>query len=252
MRAAKASIHLHKVGQARGFLSRSPASPDKAIIERAIRHVRDARLPEESAKAELSKILQELPRYKPVLQQALEYYTVGHDTPESMFDESLLQTGRQKIALLFAGIGDARNLYNTLLTAAEDPPLESHNKSFHFTIVDIKSAAVARDLVTLLMFNELADHLWRDAKEAGRMSICLYYTFIAPTMPNAVYDTLQSKIQEAIDALEGRRALPDFLDVPEMYRSSLLITLRSWQTKTEEEFPASKVRRSVLSGRMRD
>lgn len=47
-----------------------------------------------------------------------EYFVVGHDTPESLFDKHLLATEREKISLFFAGVGDARNLHSKSKAAA--------------------------------------------------------------------------------------------------------------------------------------
>lgn len=78
-----------------------------------------------------------------------EYYTVGHDAPEPLYTRDLLASGRDKISLLFGGIGDARNLFQTLIAIGDDARTGKLPKElfFHLTVVDIKPAVIARDLL---------------------------------------------------------------------------------------------------------
>jgi hypothetical protein len=116
-----------------------------------------------------------------------EYFVVGHDIPETLYDRDLLETGRNNISILMAGIGDARHLHHALQLIGVDflfhPP--SRDKVFHFTILDHKPAVIARDLVILLILGEISrimrDELW-ESKEMFESFLlpCLYYIYLAP------------------------------------------------------------------------
>lgn len=57
-----------------------------------------------------SKILAELPRLKPQIRTAPEYFVFGHDCPEFLYESDLTKAGGDKIALMFGGIGDGRHM----------------------------------------------------------------------------------------------------------------------------------------------
>lgn len=148
-----------------------------------------------------------------------EYFTFGHDTPESMweFHDELLHTDRRKISFLFAGIGDARNLHRTILSIAmqdlSKSDIKDSGKCFHFTVNDHKPAVIARDILILLMLDELAKYIGDEVKGQDEMMSsgvlpCLYYTYLAPIMPKLFYDILQCNIRKAIRVLEGDANFP--------------------------------------------
>lgn len=141
--------------------------------------------------------------------------------------ENKNEVSSKQEALLFGGIGDARHLLTTLMVVTLEASMKpgTEGKTFHFTIVDIKAAAIARDLIVLEMLDDMTL-----PKAADRMlaQVGLYYTYLAPIMPATIYEYLQRKIASVIDTLEGRRPFPQWLDVPPMYRASVLQALRRW------------------------
>ncbi len=150
---------------------------------------------------------------------------------------------------MFAGIGDARNLWQTLLHISEDARNgKLDGELFHITIVDIQPAALARDLVVLL----LLDRIGSDSRGSDIFLACLYYTYLAPLMPPRLYGVLQDHIQQAVDMLEGRHSLPLYLDVPQVYRAGILTILKAWQHNASAKFPASRMRKEIVQQRKRD
>ncbi|KAK5692669.1 hypothetical protein LTR97_010982 [Elasticomyces elasticus] len=120
LRRAKSSIHVLKFRQAKEDVTRLASSNDKTALEACIRVSESSRARVPDAKAAHKKIILELPRYKPQIQDALEYYVIGHDSPESLYEDDLLRTDRGKVSLMFGGIGDARNFHLTLMITATD------------------------------------------------------------------------------------------------------------------------------------
>lgn len=180
-----------------------------------------------------------------------EYYTVGHDAPESLYDRELLGCDRDKISLLFAGVGDGRNLFQTLMEIgmdAKNGKLPS-KKSFHLTAVDIKPAVIARDLLFFLMLDHLSAREGIDAMIATGELHLFYYTFISPIMPAVMYGLLQQHIRRVLDGLANREQLPCFVDVPDLNRRQIIRVLRQWQEEVPKEFPTARMRERGIRGR---
>ncbi|KAK3641501.1 hypothetical protein LTR56_011315 [Elasticomyces elasticus] len=140
LRRAKSSIYVLKFRQAKQDVDRLGPSNDRTALEACIRVSESSRARVPDAKAAHKKIILELPRYKPKIQDALEYYVVGHDTPDSLYDEELRKSDRKKISLMFGGIGDARNFHLTLMVIAADKNSGEQgdklfgNRKFHYTL----------------------------------------------------------------------------------------------------------------------
>ncbi|KAK5173661.1 uncharacterized protein LTR77_002342 [Saxophila tyrrhenica] len=170
------------------------------------------------------------------MQTSLEYYVFGRDTPESLYDADVLQANRNKVTMMFAGIGDARNLHASLVHIAGDKINgKLDGKLFHVTLVDIKPAVIARDIVNFLLLDGLSGCANKPA--SGSLLACLYYTYLAPVMPARLYEVLQEHIQSAVDILEDRRPLPKYLDIPHLYRAPVLKVLKEWQHDASAEYP---------------
>ncbi|KAK5718448.1 hypothetical protein LTR15_008177 [Elasticomyces elasticus] len=192
---------------------------------------------------------------------ALEYYVIGHDSPESLYEDDLLRTDRGKVSLMFGGIGDARNFHLTLMIIATDGMSgklgdklfgtihHSLASATHFTLVDVKPAVIARDLLVLLLLDKLGRRVDSSRQGQPMVSACLYYVYLAPVMPARVGATLQTYIQALLDMLEGRRQLPTYLDVPQLYRPEVIQILREWQHDASTEFPARRMRREMVEQR---
>lgn len=134
-----------------------------------------------------------------------EYYPIGHDTPESLYDVALASSTRPITAFLYGGIGDARNLFQSLVKiAAQDRKVkENDRKHYHFTIVDIKAASIARNIVVLFLLSDLGE-LSGDESEMKKSNIllCVFYTYLSAIMPGQLYDMLQDTIAKAETALK--------------------------------------------------
>ena len=68
-------------------------------------------------------------------------------------------------------------------------------------------------------------------------------------MPGVIYQALQMEIQQAIDALKGRRATPSCLLVPAVYRSEMVRVLKEWQEEAFAEFGTKRIRRQAIRQR---
>jgi len=185
-----------------------------------------------------------------ISQNTLEYYVVGHDCPEPLYDSTLAKTGRKKISLLFAGIGDCRNVYTTFMSMFSDRLQgKLEDQSFHLTLVDIKPAVIARDLVIFLLLDDLSKVTRTSGPRRSLLQACLYYTYLSPIMPGRLATVLQARIQLAMDILEDKQPLPAYIDIPHIHRPEVLRLLKQWQHDASARLPVSKMRQEIVRQR---
>lgn len=127
----------------------------------------------------------------------------------SQFDASIEKSNSKDevISFFFGGIGDARHLYRTITHIAEfemNGSKQAPTRRYHFTIHDINKCAITRDLIILMLLEDLSrlDHY---SDEALIILTTLYYTYISPMMPRYAFDQLHKTIDRALDCLKSGR-----------------------------------------------
>lgn len=151
-----------------------------------------------------------------------EYYPVGHDYPHGELDESLLAL-KQDISWLFAGIGDARNFFATLILLR---PNVMHGgthtgSQFHFTLLDLKPAAIAKILVMLHLLNQFQD---------TEATACAIYVFGSLIMPSFAYNKLQQTIAELIDKCKKGAPFSDWIYLSKTQVPGIMRHLLAWKS----------------------
>ncbi|KAK7038312.1 hypothetical protein R3P38DRAFT_3475165 [Favolaschia claudopus] len=171
-----------------------------------------------------------LPIRRSTLYTGVEYFTIGHDSFHSLLQGCLSgwgphseatcpgdsdipkhsAGGQSTFSFLFGGVGDARHVYSTLL----DIYLQNRSSkqvTAHFSLVDIQPAALARDLIFLLVaWNASSTALRSDTK--GLSSKTAFYLFCGGAMPPDSYDLLMKTCRELKTALgESPPRLPSFI-----------------------------------------
>lgn len=88
-------------------------------------------------------------------------------------------TSQPEIACLLAGVGDARNLLSTIfftsLLERSPQAARGNRRSYHFTLVDLKPAVFARDLLIFRLLFELAITSRQDPTAAEEIEVTLAY-----------------------------------------------------------------------------
>ncbi|EFY95072.2 tetratricopeptide [Metarhizium robertsii ARSEF 23] len=231
-RLVKCFLYLHDVDSAEDAVSSIGDAHLRAELDQAVGSMKAllAEAPDESVLRR--QLLDRIPRYKPCPQDIAEYFCVGHDQLE-MLTEPLGMTGdtRPDISILFAGFGDGRNLFSALITIAcmdGESRLSSLSK-LHFTVLDLKVAALAR----LLIFFNMMER-------------------VDPAVPDDVsdYPTVRrgqapSNIRELIKRLEGIAAPLQFVYIRDHDREPLLRVLRQWQQPWDGFSKIADVRRLI-------
>ncbi|KAF2871213.1 hypothetical protein BDV95DRAFT_619358 [Massariosphaeria phaeospora] len=243
-RGVRSLLHLRHHDEASAMIKALGSSEEQKDLDKALQaaiHSEDAK---EVAWIKNGRSARHLPYCKPGMFNIPEFYTVGHDKANSMYDYLLMrQTGpSEKIAFLFGDIGDARHLFKTLTAIDRLEVAKRTDREYHFTIIDIKPEVLARDLLFFLLLDQLASELrGSNTFLSGKVDstlATLYYAYVSQVMPPKVYQHLQDTIVFAIDALESRTAMPSWIVLRESDHGSIIATLRSWQTEAIKKYPA--------------
>ncbi|KAG8166940.1 hypothetical protein KVR01_002629 [Diaporthe batatas] len=154
------------------------------------------------------------------------------------------------------GIGDARNLWETL-TSIVVPDMESlmnENlpKELHFTLIDLKPAALARILVMLRLMSQLPKGL--KGQETSNLTWTIAYLFVGHVVPPFVHATLSKTILNLIDILERDSPKSAFLKwviMSEDTRAQVLQHLRLWSEPLDDLYRPENIRKTTQAA-MRD
>ncbi|XXG97554.1 hypothetical protein Hte_003859 [Hypoxylon texense] len=243
--------HRLLVRQAKAFLYQS--SLDKA--EKLLDHVKPGR-DHESLRSSLSglkefdafssqpKLLREsllqLPRLRPCLQNEPEYFSVSHDNAESVYTAALAQSAAKDpvLSIMFCGIGDARNLFQTLIQYDSSP---TGAQKLHITMLDIKPAVIARDLIFFSLIHEATVNV----ESQDTIWLTLAYLFCTQLIPPFAWGKLQETIIRLLDSLEEGQQPFSFAYIPAPKVDEIVRFLKSWQRGPATAFETSQIRGAV-------
>ncbi|GAW05069.1 hypothetical protein LENED_006903 [Lentinula edodes] len=238
---------LRSVGA--GTSSSNPDSDTSRLWEQ-FQRVRDER----SAISEVDVVnarhrLADLPIFKKAVSPSKEYYSIGQDEVISLVDDwgalpeeqdpidlaSLSSSQRKNLSFLFAGVGDARHVFGTIigLKKAHEKlrPAQQKDINVHLTLLDIHPTALARDLCIMMLLDDLIHNAKTPLEE--EILAALFYTYAGVVMPDKCAQRLQKTIQKAHDALtrsEPPTQLPSWIHIIPSSIPGLLASLKYWQT----------------------
>ena len=150
------------------------------------------------------------------------------------------------VSFLFGGVGDARNMFATLIWIGESEKKRPTRRSFHITINDIKPAAIARDLIVMFLMDELLS-LDDKSETASAVFNTLDFVFSGPIMPKRAYTHLRMTISKAITAIE-RSLLPSWIVLRNGTGPEILPILKGWLDDAPKLFPTGIVIEEILRG----
>ncbi|THZ64282.1 hypothetical protein D6C86_02622 [Aureobasidium pullulans] len=171
-----------------------------------------------------------------------EYYPVGHDYPSPELDEPMLDL-KQDLSWLFAGIGDARNFFATLIHLRSNLRIRGthDSKRFHFTLLDLKPAAIAKILIMLHLLDQTYD---------TEALACVVYVYGSLIMPAFAYNRLQQTIIALMQKLRKGAPLASWIYVSKDQRNAILRHLDAWKENLYGKYDTRKFReRGVIIAR---
>ncbi|KAK7757410.1 hypothetical protein SLS62_000422 [Diatrype stigma] len=187
-----------------------------------------------------------LPRYRPHIQDEPDYFPVGHDKAESQYRITLEESTKndQTLAFMFCGIGDARNLFQTILKFSLvefSKPKREKKKQLHFTVLDLNPAIIARDLI----FFSLLDEITEPNKQARPIVTTLSFLYSTHIIPPSAWNELQKTIRKLINALEQGEQPISWVHLPPTNNAAVCRVLHSWQQEPAEWYSTESIRREV-------
>lgn len=178
---------------------------------------------------------------------------MGHDQVEVLTEPiGMTGTGRQDMSICFAGSGDGRNLF-AAITAVACGEIEKRRPSFkkvHFTVLDLKPAAMARLLILFNMMVQIDDQISNEGPRIADHFLAMAYIFSCQIIPPFVKAKLQSNISELIKKLEGEDADIQFIYVRDHDRKPIIRILRHWQQPWDGMPKVADVRIFIKQKRM--
>lgn len=145
---------------------------------------------------------------------------------------------------MFCGIGDARNLFQTILNfyAFEFPrPEREKTKRLHFTVLDLKPAIIARDLIFFSLLDEMAE----PKVQIRPLVTTISFLFCTHIIPPSAWNELQRTIRQLITALEQGKQPISWVHLPPTHSAAVCRVLHSWQQEPEEWYSTKSIRRLV-------
>ncbi|KAJ7750682.1 hypothetical protein DFH07DRAFT_922529 [Mycena maculata] len=189
-----------------------------------------------------------IPIVRPGVNPMLQYYTVGQDEMLSLFDDwgprdpyplriSTLSKARlSELSFLFGGVGDARNVYATLVgghRAYKALPKDKRSAMrMHLTMLDIHPSALARDLVILMLLNDcMAPNVAPEVLAETKAT--LMYTYGGAIMPPYAHARQQKTIKSLMERLAAvPPRLPPWLHVSRDGIPAIRASLAYWADNT--------------------
>ncbi|KAF7937391.1 uncharacterized protein EAE98_001705 [Botrytis deweyae] len=135
---------------------------------------------------------------------AKEYCRVGNDKPASLFHHTIDKNEpvSSDVSFLFGGIGDARNLLQTIIGISElEKKHHMKKKQYHLTMVDVSNNTITRDLIISMLLEEYSNLEPSSEKAEGILST-LFYVFIAIIIPCITFNHLYRTIDRALSLLQ--------------------------------------------------
>lgn len=190
-----------------------------------------------------------------------EYYPLGHDQSEPIFDMGSKNTMKSdSVSALFCGIGDGRHLLSTFLYSGlglgKGPTDEPHDtpSNMHCTLVDLKPAALSRLLILLELLSEIAgEGISLPGSESRATQDTLWvasYLYLGHVLPPFVRARLKSTIVALIQTLErdGTRGLRSPVTIPPSTVAQILHHLRIWSQPLDSLYSTENLREIVGEG----
>lgn len=180
-----------------------------------------------------------------------EYFPSGHDNYEALFTDKQIQAiaARQdNISVMFCGSGDARHFYTLLLDLGRGLKMGSDEriKKLHFTLVDIKPAALARVVIILHMLIRYVAMRFMKTEGHRDVLVVVAYLYTCQIIPPFVLEKLYQDLDCLIEALEtDQHDLLPSLYIPPDTRRDILRVMKQWRHPVGSHYHVTRLRPSI-------
>lgn len=181
-----------------------------------------------------------------------EYFGMGHDDVGELFSKKQVKAiaARQdNISAMFCGSGDARHVFSTIMLLGQglDMGRDKRIKNMHFTLVDIKPAALAKFLIIIDM---LIRFMYMRIMKTGNyrdVLVVVAYLYTCQIIPPFVLEKLHEHIDNLVDVLDpdietDQSEVYDFMHIPTDTRRAVLKVLKQWRQPVGSHYSVARIR----------
>lgn len=236
-------LHTHQFDAARQWLHRladiqSPSSVDDLRqYQEALDHAESVWQAFPDEEAYRLRLSLGLPRYHPASIQINDKpessKNVNLDHVTTLVDFAVHSNVDRNLSVLLGGIGDARHFYAQIAILGATERMVMHTTSplkrkYQFTLNDSNRGAISRNLVLLVLLDELA--CLTDIPQAERTEIytTVYYIFAGVIMPRYALDRLLHTVDSVVGRLRNNEPVLPWLQLHDSDRLHLISALESW------------------------
>ncbi|KAI1766876.1 hypothetical protein GGR53DRAFT_528115 [Hypoxylon sp. FL1150] len=243
VRQARAYLHQSKLDEAEKLLDHVEPDKDLESLRGLVGGLREFDAFSSHPKL-VRELLLQLPRTRPSIANTLDYFPTGNDNAESVYTRELAKSASNDpvLSLMFCGIGDARNLFQTVIGYNSSTKGAKGTQKLHITMLDINPAIIARDLIIFSLVNEVTS-----ANPASRdvILLSLSYLYCTEIVPPFVWTKLQETIVNLLGSLREEKQPLTFLSIPVSQMGQIIQTLESWQQGPATAYKTSRVRLAI-------
>ncbi|TVY65623.1 hypothetical protein LSUE1_G006744 [Lachnellula suecica] len=206
-----------------------------ARLERAQLH--DYKSPDKQQRLRRLEILNMFHRYRPSMLSCPEFYTVGHDALQSLFDQNIdkCSPDDKVVSMLMGGICDGRHLLMSLFHAC--------NIILPLTMsIDM----LWQDIVIWTLMDDLSNSNAGTDKHLLILTT-LFFVWVGAMIPRYAFVKLHQIITRVLEALEAGKQPLSWLYLHEKDFALYVDCLKTWQSKALKVFPNAEVIIRVLS-----
>ncbi|KAK8115740.1 hypothetical protein PG984_012242 [Apiospora sp. TS-2023a] len=247
VRMTKSLLYLRDLETVKPIMERIEGKDERASLWLSFQRMHAIREPDHASVQEWRLIFRKLPKYKPQMIDEPDYFCVGHDTPESQLPGDLIRRLKpdEPASVLFCGIGDARNMFQTILEFPVD-----QSRKLHFMCLDHKPAVVARNVIFFHLFNEAA--IEKDEEKSHIIYCTLAFLFTVSILPPFVWEKMQTTIRELLKVLEDDKQPIPWAHIAKEDIQPLCRVLRQWQPAPKGHHATKNARAWVAQGQLVD
>jgi hypothetical protein len=158
---------------------------------------------------------------------------VSLDQVTDLVDFAVHSNVDRNLSVFLGGIGDARHFYAQLAILGVTERMVMHSTSplkrkYHFTLNDSNCTAIARNLVLLVLLDELA--CLTDIPQVERTEIytTVYYIFAGVIIPRYAFERLLHTVDSLVGRLRNDEPVLPWLRIHDSDRLHLINALESW------------------------
>ncbi|EED17045.1 hypothetical protein TSTA_021060 [Talaromyces stipitatus ATCC 10500] len=242
-RILRAYLHTHQFDAARQWLHRladiqSPSSADELRqYQGALDHAEIVWRAFPDEETYTLQLLAELPRYQSSSMQRNgdlpSSKDISLDQVTDLVDFTVHSNIDRNLAVFLGGISDARHFYAQLAILGVTERMVMHSttplkRKYQFTLNDSNSAVIARNLVLLVLLDELACQT--DIPQAERTEIytTVYYIFSGVIIPRYALGRLLHTVDSVVGRLKTSQRVLPWLQIYDLDRAHLIGALESW------------------------